>query len=113
MKRNIRTTAVVALALTTSMGLASCGRSTDTGAKATDKASTVSSGKATGTITVWAMGGEGDKLPTLAKEFEALNPGVKIDVTPIPFDAAHDKLATAITAGQDPGRLPDRHNLDG
>ena len=102
MKRNIRTTAVVALALTTSMGLASCGRSTDTGAKATDKASTVSSGKATGTITVWAMGGEGDKLPTLAKEFEALNPGVKIEVTAIPFDAAHDKLATAITAGKTP-----------
>ena len=76
MKRNIRTTAVVALALTTSMGLASCGRSTDTGAKATDKASTVSSGKATGTISVWAMGGEGDKLPALAKEFEAQNPGV-------------------------------------
>jgi len=102
MKRNIRTTAVVALALTTSMGLASCGRSTDTGAKATDKASTVSSGKATGTITVWAMGGEGDKLPTLAKEFEALNPGVKIEVTAIPFDAAHDKLATAITANKTP-----------
>ena len=102
MKRNIRTTAVVALALTTSMGLSACGRSTDTGAKPSDKASTVSSGKATGTITVWAMGGEGDKLPTLAKEFEALNPGVKIEVTAIPFDAAHDKLATAITANKTP-----------
>src|SRR5665648_1263509 len=102
MKRNIRTTAVVALALTTSMGLAACGRSADTGTKATDAAATVSSGKATGTITVWAMGGEGDKLPTLAKEFEALNPGVKIEVTAIPFDAAHDKLATAITAGKTP-----------
>jgi len=102
MKRNIRTTAVVALALTTSMGLASCGRSTDTGAKPSDKASTVSSGKATGTITVWAMGGEGEKLPILAKEFEAANPGVKINVTAIPFDSAHDKLATAITAGKTP-----------
>src|SRR5450756_671190 len=102
MKRNIRTTAVVALALTTSMGLSACGRSTDTGAKAGDTAKTVSSGKATGTITVWAMGGEGDKLPALAKEFEAANPGVKIQVTAIPFDAAHDKLATAITAGKTP-----------
>jgi multiple sugar transport system substrate-binding protein len=102
MKRNIRTTAVVALALTTSMGLASCGRSTDTGAKATDKAGSISSGKATGTISVWAMGGEGEKLPILAKEFEAANPGVKINVTAIPFDSAHDKLATAITAGKTP-----------
>ena len=102
MKRNNRITAVVALTLTTSMGLAACGRSTDTGTKPGDKASTVSSGKATGTITVWAMGGEGDKLPTLAKEFEALNPGVKVQVTAMPFDAAHSKLATAITAGKTP-----------
>jgi len=48
------------------------------------------------------MGGEGEKLPILAKEFEAANPGVKINVTAIPFDSAHDKLATAITAGKTP-----------
>ena len=102
MKRNISTTAVVALCLTTSMGLAACGRSTDTGAKAGNKAGSISSGKATGTISVWAMGGEGEKLPILAKEFEAANPGVKINVTAIPFDSAHDKLATAITAGKTP-----------
>ncbi len=102
MKRNTSATAVVALALTTAMALSACGRSTDKAATQADKAATVSSGKATGTITVWAMGGEGDKLPTLAKEFEALNPGVKVNVTPMPFDAAHDKLATAITAGKTP-----------
>jgi len=102
MKRNTSATAVVALALTTAMGLSACGRSTVKADAPADAASTVSSGKATGTITVWAMGGEGDKLPTLAKEFEALNPGVKVNVTPMPFDAAHDKLATAITAGKTP-----------
>jgi multiple sugar transport system substrate-binding protein len=102
MKRNTSATAVVALALTTAMGLSACGRSTVKADGPADKAATVSSGKATGTITVWAMGGEGEKLPTLAKEFEALNPGVKIKVEAIPFDAAHDKLATAITAGTTP-----------
>jgi multiple sugar transport system substrate-binding protein len=102
MKRNITTTAVVALALTTSMGLAACGRSTDTGAKATDTAKSVSSGKATGTISVWAMGAEGEKLPAMAKEFEAANPGAKVEVTAIPWDSAHDKFATAITAGKTP-----------
>jgi multiple sugar transport system substrate-binding protein len=102
MKRNTSATAVVALALTTAMGLTACGRSTVKADAPADKAGAVSSGKATGTITVWAMGGEGDKLPTLAKEFEALNPGVKVKVTPMPFDAAHDKLATAITAGKTP-----------
>lgn len=102
MKRNMTTTAVVALALTTSMGLAACGRSTDKGATATDTAATVASGKATGTISVWAMGAEGEKLPELAKEFEALNPGAKVEVTAIPWDSAHDKFATAITAGKTP-----------
>lgn len=102
MNRNTRGTAVVALCLTTTMSLAACGRSSDKDATPAATASTISSGKATGTISVWAMGGEGDKLPTLAKEFEAENPGVKINVTAIPFDAAHDKLATAITAGKTP-----------
>jgi len=102
MKRNTRLTAFVVLSLTTTMSLAACGRSTEKAATPTDKASTVSSGKATGTISVWAMGGEGDKLPALAKEFEAANPGVKVNVTAIPFNAAHDKLATAITAGKTP-----------
>ncbi len=101
MKRNTRTTAVVALCLTTALALAACGRSADTGAAA-DKATAVSSGKATGTISVWAMGAEGDKLPVLAKEFEAANPGVKVQVTAIPWDSAHDKFATAITAGKTP-----------
>jgi multiple sugar transport system substrate-binding protein len=102
MIRNTRATAVVALCLTATMSLAACGRSTVKAATPADKAGSVSSGKATGTINVWAMGGEGDKLPTLAKEFEAENPGVKINVTGIPFDSAHDKLATAITAGKTP-----------
>ena len=102
MKRNTRATAVVALCLTTTMSLAACGRSTVSSGTSTTKAAAVSSGKATGTITVWAMGGEGAALPKLAKEFEAANPGVKIQVTAIPFDSAHDKLATAITAGKTP-----------
>ena len=59
-------------------------------------------GAAKGTITVWAMGAEGEKLPELAKEFEAANPGAKVEVTAIPWDAAHDKFTTAITANKTP-----------
>ena len=62
----------------------------------------MSSGAATGTITVWAMGAEGENLPELTKEFEAANPGVKVQVTAIPWDAAHDKFTTAITADKTP-----------
>jgi multiple sugar transport system substrate-binding protein len=88
---------VTALALTVS----ACGREdAGGGAAATGKA--VSSGAAKGTITVWAMGAEGEKLPALVKEFEAANPGVKVQVTAIPWDAAHDKFTTAITANKTP-----------
>ena len=31
----------------------------------------------------------------------------------VPWDAAHDKIATAIAGEADPGRLDDRHHLDG
>ncbi len=62
----------------------------------------MSTGAATGTITVWAMGAEGEKLPALAKEFESANPGAKVEVTAIPWDAAHDKFTTAITANKTP-----------
>ena len=88
---------VTALALTVS----ACGRE-DAGSGAAETGKAVSSGAAQGTITVWAMGAEGEKLPALAKEFEAANPGVKVQVTAIPWDAAHDKFTTAITANKTP-----------
>ena len=92
--------AVVTVAAT-ALTLSACGRGTNN-ATSSDTAKSISSGKATGSITVWAMGAEGDKLPDLAKQFEAANPGVKINVTAIPWDAAHDKFTTAITAGSTP-----------
>ena len=91
----------VATLATAALALSACGRGTGAAAS-NDQAKDVSSGKATGTITVWAMGAEGEKLPALAKQFESANPGVKVNVTAIPWDAAHDKFTTAITAGKTP-----------
>ncbi|MET9227505.1 sugar ABC transporter substrate-binding protein [Lentzea sp. NPDC003310] len=80
--------------------LAACGRGDE---KAGGQAGAdISQGPATGTITVWAMGAEGEKLPALAEEFEKANPGVDVQVTAIPWDAAHNKFTSAITAGQTP-----------
>jgi multiple sugar transport system substrate-binding protein len=59
-------------------------------------------GKASGNITVWAPGVEGEKLPELARDFEQANPGVKVKVTPIAIDQAHDKILTSIAGGQTP-----------
>lgn len=54
------------------------------------------------TLTVWAMGEEGVKLPEMAKQFEAGNPGIKVEIQSIPWGNAHDKIATAIAAGSGP-----------
>lgn len=62
----------------------------------------IGSGAATGNLTVWAMGAEGDKLGQVAKEFEAKNPGVKVSVTSVGWDQAHDKILTAIAGHQEP-----------
>ena len=97
-----RTTTITVASLTAAaLTLSACGRdkAESTGG---ETGAAVKSGAATGTISVWAMGAEGENLPTLAKEFEAANPGSKINVTAIPWDAAHDKFTTSITANKTP-----------
>ncbi len=48
------------------------------------------------------MGAEGEKLSVLAADFMRENPDAKVKVTPIPWDGAHDKIATAIAGRQTP-----------
>lgn len=100
-----RKTATVAAGLLAAvLVLSACGRTSDTGSAAGSSApaATISSGPATGNLTMWAQGAEGEDLPVLLKEFEAANPGVTVDVTAIPWDAAHNKYQTAIAGGQTP-----------
>ena len=58
-------------------------------------------------------GRRSELLPEFVKEFEAANPGVKVEVTAIPWDAAHNKYQTAIAGGHDPRHRADGHDLDG
>jgi multiple sugar transport system substrate-binding protein len=85
-----------ALAVAT-LVLSACGRDTDDGGAQQGEA--VSGGTASGEITVWAMGTEGEKLSTLADAFMKENPEATVKVTPVPWDGAHNKLSAAI-AGQ-------------
>jgi multiple sugar transport system substrate-binding protein len=55
-----------------------------------------------GDLTVWAMGLEGEKLPGLAQEFMTAYPNVKVNVEPVPWDQAHQKLLTAVAGGETP-----------
>jgi multiple sugar transport system substrate-binding protein len=94
-----QTRSAAALALAALLALAGCGRdSAGTG----ETAKPLASGKASGDITVWAMGTEGEKLSVLAQDFMKENPEAKVTVTPVPWDGAHDKIATAIAGRQTP-----------
>jgi multiple sugar transport system substrate-binding protein len=96
MSRHRRYVAVLAVATAL---IAGCGRDADGGQ---DEATSVAEGKAKGEITVWAMGAEGEKLGEFVKAFSADNPDAKVNVTAIPWDAAHQKIASAIAAKQTP-----------
>jgi multiple sugar transport system substrate-binding protein len=98
----MRTPAIAALTMAAALVVTGCGRPADNPSAAPQTASAVASGPATGDLTIWAMGAEGEKLPDLLKEFEAANPDVHVNVTAIPWSAAHDKFTTAITAQKTP-----------
>ena len=50
----------------------------------------------------WALGREGEVVRHLVPAFEALHPGVRIDIQQIPFTAAHEKLLTAFVGRTTP-----------
>lgn len=98
-----RTTRVTVAAMAVSMlALAGCGRSGGEPGAQDTSAAPVATQNLSGTVTVWAMGTEGEALGTFSKAFTDKYPNVKVDVTAIPWDAAHDKIATAIAAKQTP-----------
>lgn len=95
-----RTVAVLAVA---SLALTGCGRDQGAADQAgPGQGEAVADGAAKGTIDVWAMGTEGEKLGDFVAAFEKENPDAKVNVTAVPWEAAHDKIANAIAAGKTP-----------
>ncbi len=82
--------------------VAACGREEEPQAEGTPEAESVAEGPAEGTIEVWAMGAEGESLDVLGEAFTEANPDATVEVTPVPWEGAHDKIATAIAAGETP-----------
>lgn len=99
--RSTGTTRVLALLAAASLALTACGRDAD-GGEAEGQSEAIEEGAATGTIEVWAMGTEGEVLGDFAAAFEEENPDATVDVTAVPWEAAHDKIANAIAAGETP-----------
>lgn len=93
---------VAALGLATALlAVAACGRDGGDG-QSEGPGTAVGEGPATGEINIWAMGAEGEKLSALVEGFTKDNPDATVKVTPIPWDGAHDKISTAIAAGETP-----------
>lgn len=94
-------TVVAALTLAAALALTACGRepAADTPPATAEG---ISAGPATGTITMWAQGTEAEALPEMLKAFEAENPGVDVQVTPVPWDEAQNKYQTAVAGGTTP-----------
>lgn len=93
--------AATASSLALALALTGCGRSDEAGTTA-DNAGSITDGPATGTVEVWAMGTEGELLPELAEQFEADNPDVTVNVTPVPWESSTEKINTAIATGEVP-----------
>ncbi len=99
-----KTTAAAISILAGSALLAACGRTDAPASPGGEQTGggTVAEGPATGTLTVWAMGAEGEALPQLAEKFKAENPDVTINVTAVPWADAYTKFKAAIAANQAP-----------
>lgn len=101
MKRQARVLATATAIVLAVAALTGCGRAA-TGTASTAPASKVGDGPATGTVSMWTMGSEADAVKPLIAEFEKLNPDVKVNLTAVPWAAAHSKLQTAIAGGATP-----------
>lgn len=96
-----RLTTGVALTAAAALLLTGCGR-TDGPAGPNESKGAIDDSPATGEITVWAMGNEGEVLDQLSAQFEDENPDVTVNVTAVPWESAHDRIATSIAGGETP-----------
>ncbi|GHF14583.1 sugar ABC transporter substrate-binding protein [Streptomyces spiralis] len=93
------TTAAIVLTVASALTLTACGGSGGAGVAADAKQ----------TLTVWAMGTEGEKLADVAKAYEKSHTNITVKVTPVGWDVAHQKLVAAAAAG----KLPDVVQMGG
>jgi multiple sugar transport system substrate-binding protein len=96
-----RTRRGLAMAAALILVVAACGRDDDDGG-AEGTQPEPAEGPVEGSLTVWAMGTEGENLGVLADDFMAEFPDVDVEVTAVPWEAAHDRIVNAIAGGEVP-----------
>ena len=95
------------------LALAGCGRSEDSADAAPQATTTVSEGPATGNLTVWAMGTEGENLPKLHGAVPAGEPGREGERHPDPVGRGAQQVHHRDHRADAAGRRDGRHHLDG
>lgn len=101
MKIQHRWVVVAATIAATTLVLSGCGRASETGTAGAGPSS-ITDGPATGEVTIWAQGTEGEALQDFLAPFEEENPDVTIKVTAVPWDSAQNKYQTAVAGGTTP-----------
>lgn len=105
MIRGRKALAVGAIGIVGLLAFAGCGRSDDAGTGDAGQATTIDDSPATGEITVWAMGEEGENLGDFSKAFTEANPDATVTVTTIPWADVMTKYQTAVAAGTVPDAI--------
>lgn len=95
-----KVTAAVAIAASAALLLTGCGR-TDAAGDTAEPVS-LSDGPATGDLTIWAQGTEGEALQDFLAPFEEENPDLNVQVTAVPWDSAQNKYQTAVAGNTTP-----------
>ena len=101
-----RALAIGAIGVIGALALAGCGRADDEAPTGEGpSAAAIDDSPATGEITIWAMGEEGENLGDFSKAFTDANPDATVTVTTIPWADVMTKYQTAVAAGTVPDAI--------
>ncbi len=105
MKMGRKALTIGAIGIVGLLALSGCGRADDAGTDDAAETATIDDSPATGEITVWAMGEEGENLGAFADAFIEDNPDATVTVTNIPWADVMTKYQTAVAAGTVPDAI--------
>lgn len=105
MKMGRKAVAIGAIGIVSMLALSGCGRADDADTGDDAEVGTIDDLPATGEITIWAMGEEGENLGDFADAFIEDNPDATFTVTNIPWADVMTKYQTAVAAGTVPDAI--------
>lgn len=105
MKMGRKVIALGAIGVVAALALSGCGRADDAQTGGPTATEALDDAPATGEISIWAMGEEGENLGDFSKAFTDANPDATVTVTSIPWADVMTKYQTAVAAGTVPDAI--------